>query len=78
VEESFNLVGLSEVAEKRVGGFSLGMFQRFGIAVAMLGDPEILLLDEPVNGLDPEGTRWIRSFLQDLAAEGRTILLRAI
>jgi ABC-2 type transport system ATP-binding protein len=75
VEESFNLVGLSEVAEKRVGGFSLGMFQRLGIAVAMLGDPEILLLDEPVNGLDPEGTRWIRSFLQGLAAEGRTILL---
>ncbi|MGE3075468.1 MAG: ABC transporter ATP-binding protein [Dehalococcoidia bacterium] len=75
VSEVLELVGLSEVAEKRVGGFSLGMFQRLGIAVAMLGDPEILLFDEPVNGLDPEGIRWIRSFLQGLAAEGRTILL---
>jgi len=75
VEDVLALVGLSEVADRRVGGFSLGMFQRLGIAAALLGDPEILIFDEPVNGLDPEGIRWIRSLLQDLAAEGRTILL---
>jgi ABC-2 type transport system ATP-binding protein len=70
-----DLVGLSDVAGKRVGGFSLGMYQRLGIAAALLGDPRILLFDEPVNGLDPEGIRWIRSLLQHLAAEGRTIFL---
>ena len=75
IEEVLDLVGLSEVAGKRVGGFSLGMYQRLGIAAALLGDPPILLFDEPVNGLDPEGIRWIRSFLQRLAAEGRTIFL---
>lgn len=73
--EVLDLVGLSEVAGKRVGGFSLGMYQRLGIAAALLGDPRILLFDEPVNGLDPEGIRWIRSLLQRLAAEGRTIFL---
>jgi ABC-2 type transport system ATP-binding protein len=75
IGEVLDLVGLSEVAGKRVGGFSLGMYQRLGIAAALLGDPRILLFDEPVNGLDPEGIRWIRSFLQRLAAEGRTIFL---
>ena len=70
-----DLVGLTEVAGRKVGGFSLGMAQRLGIATALLGDPRILLFDEPVNGLDPEGIRWIRSFLQQLAAEGRTIFL---
>jgi ABC-2 type transport system ATP-binding protein len=75
IAEVLDLVGLSEVAGRRVGGFSLGMYQRLGIAAALLGDPPILLFDEPVNGLDPEGIRWIRSFLQRLAAEGRTILL---
>jgi ABC-2 type transport system ATP-binding protein len=75
VAEVLDLVGLSDVAGRRVGGFSLGMYQRLGIAAALLGDPPILLFDEPVNGLDPEGIRWIRSFLQRLAAEGRTIFL---
>ena len=75
VPEVLELVGLSEVAGKRVGGFSLGMYQRLGIAAALLGDPQILLFDEPVNGLDPEGIRWIRALLQQLAAEGRTIFL---
>jgi ABC-2 type transport system ATP-binding protein len=75
VAEVLDLVGLSDVAGKRVGGFSLGMYQRLGIAAALLGDPRILLFDEPVNGLDPEGIRWIRSLLQRLAAEGRTIFL---
>src|SRR5215203_1992870 len=75
IDEVLDLVGLSEVAGRRVGGFSLGMYQRLGIAAALLGDPRILLFDEPVNGLDPEGIRWIRSFLQRLAAEGRTIFL---
>jgi ABC-2 type transport system ATP-binding protein len=69
------LVGLTSVAGRRVGGFSLGMYQRLGIAAALLGDPRILLFDEPVNGLDPEGIRWIRSLLKQLAGEGRTILL---
>ncbi len=68
-------VGLTEVAHKRVGGFSLGMGQRLGIAVALLGDPEILILDEPVNGLDPEGVRWVRRLLRDFVANGRTVLL---
>lgn len=75
VEEVLELVGLSEVAGRRVGGFSLGMYQRLGIAAALLGDPQTLIFDEPVNGLDPEGIHWIRSFLQGLASEGRTILL---
>jgi ABC-2 type transport system ATP-binding protein len=75
VDHVLDVVGLAEVARKRVGGFSLGMYQRLGIAAALLGDPRILLFDEPVNGLDPEGIRWIRSLLQELAAEGRTIFL---
>lgn len=69
VTDVLEMVGLAEVAGKRVGGFSLGMAQRLGIAVAMLGDPEVLLFDEPVNGLDPEGIYWVRTFLQSLAAE---------
>ncbi|XVQ85733.1 ABC transporter ATP-binding protein [Microbispora siamensis] len=68
-------VGLAGVARKRIGGFSLGMRQRLGIAAALLGDPAVLLLDEPVNGLDPDGVRWIRELLRGLAAEGRTVLL---
>jgi ABC-2 type transport system ATP-binding protein len=68
-------VGLAGVARKRAGGFSLGMGQRLGIAAALLGDPEILLLDEPVNGLDPEGILWVRHLLRDLAAEGRTVFV---
>jgi len=75
IEDVLELVGLSDVAGKRVGGFSLGMYQRLGIAAALLADPQILLFDEPVNGLDPEGIRWIRTLLQQLAAEGRTIFL---
>ncbi|HZB48752.1 MAG TPA: AAA family ATPase, partial [Mycobacteriales bacterium] len=70
-----DLVGLEAVADDRVGGFSLGMGQRLGIAAALLGDPEVLLLDEPVNGLDPEGIRWIRGLLRSLAAEGRTVFV---
>jgi ABC-2 type transport system ATP-binding protein len=69
------LVGLTAVAKKRAGGFSLGMSQRLGIAGALLGDPEILLFDEPVNGLDPEGILWIRKFMHRLADEGRTVLV---
>jgi ABC-2 type transport system ATP-binding protein len=75
VEEVIDLVGLTEVARKRVGGFSLGMGQRLGIASALLGDPGTLILDEPVNGLDPEGILWIRNLLKSLAAQGRTILV---
>ena len=75
VDEVLELVGLSDVAGKRVGGFSLGMGQRLGIAAALLGDPEYLILDEPVNGLDPAGIRWVRGLLQSLAAEGRTVLV---
>jgi ABC-2 type transport system ATP-binding protein len=75
VDEVLDLVGLRDVAGKRVGAFSLGMSQRLGIAAAMLGDPQVLLLDEPVNGLDPEGIRWVRTFMQQLAAEGRTIFV---
>jgi ABC-2 type transport system ATP-binding protein len=74
-DEVLDLVGLREVAAKRAGGFSLGMTQRLGIAAAMLGDPPVLLLDEPVNGLDPEGIRWVRTFIRQLAAEGRTIFV---
>ncbi len=68
-------VGLGQYASRRVGGYSLGMRQRLGLASALLGDPGVLVLDEPVNGLDPEGIRWIRNFLRDLADEGRTILV---
>ena len=68
-------VGLAKVAQKRAGGFSLGMSQRLGIAAALLGDPGVLLFDEPVNGLDPEGVRWIRTLMKSLAAEGRAVLL---
>ena len=75
VDEVLGLVGLSEVAGKKAGGFSLGMGQRLGLAGALLGDPEYLILDEPVNGLDPEGIRWVRSLLQALAKEGRSVLV---
>ena len=75
VDEVLGLVGLSDVAGKKTGGFSLGMGQRLGLAGALLGDPEVLLLDEPVNGLDPEGIHWTRGLLRSLAAEGRTVLV---
>jgi ABC-2 type transport system ATP-binding protein len=75
VHEVIELAGLGSVAGKRVGGFSLGMGQRLGIAAAMLGDPATLILDEPVNGLDPEGVLWVRQFVRRLAAEGRTVFL---
>ncbi|WP_262697683.1 MULTISPECIES: ABC transporter ATP-binding protein [Streptomyces] len=74
-DEVLETVGLTEVARRRAGGFSLGMFQRLGIAAALLGDPQLLLFDEPVNGLDPEGILWIRRFMQKLAAEGRTVFV---
>ncbi len=75
VEEVIEMVGLTGVARKRAGGFSLGMGQRLGIASALLGDPATVILDEPVNGLDPEGIRWIRDLLKDLAAQGRTVFI---
>ncbi|MBK3568214.1 ABC transporter ATP-binding protein [Streptomyces sp. MBT62] len=75
VEEVIDLAGLHAVAHKRVGAFSLGMGQRLGIAAALLGDPAVVMLDEPVNGLDPEGVRWVRELLRGLAAEGRTVML---
>jgi ABC-2 type transport system ATP-binding protein len=75
VDEVLALVGLTEVAKKRSKGFSLGMSQRLGIAGALLGDPQVLIFDEPVNGLDPEGIRWIRNLMQALAAEGRTVFV---
>jgi len=75
VDQVLDLVGLGSAARKRAGGFSLGMGQRLGIAAALLGDPPVLMLDEPVNGLDPEGVMWIRNLLKSLAAEGRTVLL---
>jgi ABC-2 type transport system ATP-binding protein len=75
VDELIDLVGLHEVARKRAGAFSLGMGQRLGIATALLGDPHTLLLDEPVNGLDPEGIQWIRNLLKSLAAEGRAVFV---
>ncbi|HEY8558068.1 MAG TPA: ATP-binding cassette domain-containing protein, partial [Actinomycetes bacterium] len=70
-----DLVGLADAADRRVGSFSLGMRQRLGLAAALLGDPEVLILDEPANGLDPEGVRWLRAFLRGLAGQGRTVLV---
>ena len=75
VDQLLDLVGLTPVAGKRAGKFSLGMGQRLGIAAALLGDPEILLFDEPVNGLDPDGIRWVRNLLKGLAREGRTVFV---
>jgi ABC-2 type transport system ATP-binding protein len=75
VNELIDLVGLHEVAGKRAGQFSLGMGQRLGIAAALIGDPDVVILDEPVNGLDPDGIRWIRDLLKGLASEGRTVFL---
>jgi len=75
VDELIDVVGLTDVAHKRVGGFSLGMGQRLGIAAALLGDPQTIVLDEPVNGLDPEGVLWIRNLLKGLADEGRTVFV---
>ncbi len=75
VDRALERAGLSSVAGKRVGGYSLGMKQRLGIAAALLGDPPVLVFDEPVNGLDPEGVRWIRTLMRSLAAEGRTVLV---
>jgi len=75
VDTVLQTVGLSDAAGRRVGGYSLGMRQRLGLAFALLGDPGVLVLDEPINGLDPEGIKWIRGFLRELAAEGRTVLV---
>lgn len=75
IAEVLAVTGLREAARNRIGGFSLGMGQRLGIAAALLGDPGVLVLDEPTNGLDPEGIRWMRRFLRELAAEGRTVLV---
>jgi ABC-2 type transport system ATP-binding protein len=75
VMSTLERVGLAGQADRRIGAFSLGMKQRLGIAAALLGDPPVLLLDEPVNGLDPDGVRWIRDLLRGLAAQGRTVLL---
>jgi ABC-2 type transport system ATP-binding protein len=75
VDEVLDLVDLTDAAERRVGQFSLGMRQRLGLAAALLGDPEVLILDEPANGLDPEGVHWLRGLLQRLAGEGRTVLV---
>ena len=75
VDEVIGIVGLEDVAGKRSKGFSLGMSQRLGIAAALLGDPDVLMFDEPVNGLDPEGIRWIRLLMRSLAAEGRTVFV---
>jgi ABC-2 type transport system ATP-binding protein len=75
VDEVLALVGLTQAARRRAGGFSLGMGQRLGIAAALLGDPAVVVLDEPVNGLDPDGVLWIRELLKGLAAEGRTVLV---
>jgi ABC-2 type transport system ATP-binding protein len=75
VDEVLDIVGLAGDARKRAGRFSLGMSRRLGLATALLGDPEVLVLDEPVNGLDPAGIRWMRAFLRDSADQGRTVLL---
>jgi ABC-2 type transport system ATP-binding protein len=75
VDEVLEMVGLTKAANRRAGGFSLGMSQRLGIAAALLGDPQVLLFDEPVNGLDPEGIHWVRNFMHGLAAEGRTVFV---
>jgi ABC-2 type transport system ATP-binding protein len=75
VDEVLAMTGMEKAAGRRAGKFSLGMSQRLGIAAALLGDPAVLLLDEPVNGLDPEGIRWIRNLLKNLAARGRTVLI---
>ncbi len=75
VDEVLDMVGLAEVAKRRAGSFSLGMGQRLGIAAALLGDPQVLMFDEPVNGLDPEGIRWIRTIMRALAAQGRTVFV---
>ena len=71
----FQLVGIPAAARKRAGGYSMGMRQRLGLAVALLGDPQVLVLDEPANGLDPEGIRWLRGFMRHLAGQGKTILV---
>lgn len=75
VNEVLEIVGLAHAASKRVGRYSLGMARRLGLAAALLGDPDILILDEPTNGLDPEGIRWIRTYIRERAASGRTVLL---
>ncbi|WIK58501.1 ATP-binding cassette domain-containing protein [Actinotignum urinale] len=75
VDEVLEMTGITSVAKKRIGGFSLGMSQRLGIATALLGDPKVLLFDEPVNGLDPEGVRWVRELCQHLASDGRTVFI---
>jgi ABC-2 type transport system ATP-binding protein len=75
VDELLGLVALSDAADRRAGGYSLGMRQRLGLAAALLGDPKVLVLDEPANGLDPQGIRWLRDFLRTLAGEGRAILV---
>jgi ABC-2 type transport system ATP-binding protein len=75
VDEVLDLVGLTDAADRRVGGYSLGMRQRLGLAAALVGDPEVLILDEPANGLDPEGVHWLRGMLRSFAEEGRTVLV---
>ncbi|UOQ59030.1 ATP-binding cassette domain-containing protein [Leucobacter rhizosphaerae] len=75
VADTLELVGMTDAADRKTGGYSLGMRQRLALAAALLGDPQVILLDEPINGLDPEGIRWIRLFLQHLAREGKTVLL---
>ncbi|MBJ7519066.1 MAG: ATP-binding cassette domain-containing protein [Solirubrobacteraceae bacterium] len=75
VDELLAMVGLTDAADRRAGGYSLGMRQRLGLATALLGDPKILILDEPANGLDPQGIRWLRDFLRHLAGQGRAILV---
>ena len=75
VDELLELVALTDAANRRAGGYSLGMRQRLGLAAALLGDPRVLVLDEPANGLDPQGIRWLRDFLRSLAAEGRAVLV---
>ena len=75
IEDVLDVVGLTDAADRRVGGFSLGMRQRLGLAAALLADPEVLILDEPTNGLDPEGVRWLRTLLRDMASGGTTVLV---